>query len=195
MRRRYSSDGEVARDTGGAALRSSGMETWDAIRSRRNVRTYQDRTISPEHLDRILEAGRRAPSSMNEQPWDFVVVTDRGRLQELANVWRHGGHVASSAATVALVRPIAREADDRESMAYDLGQAGMSMMVAAADLGIGSCHSAVGDDALARKLLALPEERECLMLIAFGYPADRPLRPIDHPRRRPVADVVHREAW
>jgi nitroreductase len=48
------------------------METWDAIRSRRNTREYQDRPIDGADLDRILEAGRRSPSSMNEQPWDFI---------------------------------------------------------------------------------------------------------------------------
>jgi nitroreductase len=53
------------------------METWDAIRSRRNVREFSDKTVSVEDLDRILEAGRRAPSSKNSQPWDFVLVTDR----------------------------------------------------------------------------------------------------------------------
>ena len=66
------------------------METWDAIRARRNVRTYQDRPISSEDLDRVLEAARRSPSSSNQQRWDFVVVTDRERLRELAKVWTYG---------------------------------------------------------------------------------------------------------
>ena len=59
------------------------METWDTITARRNVREYADRPIAPDDLDRILEAGRRSPSSMNEQPWDFVVVTDRAGLASL----------------------------------------------------------------------------------------------------------------
>lgn len=52
------------------------METWDAIRARRNVREFSDQPISPDDLDRILEAGRLTPSSRNWQPWDFVAVTD-----------------------------------------------------------------------------------------------------------------------
>ena len=60
------------------------METWDAIRSRRNVRQFEPRTLSDADLDRILEAGRIAPSSRNWQPWDFVVVTDRDQLVRLA---------------------------------------------------------------------------------------------------------------
>jgi nitroreductase len=64
------------------------MQTWDAITSRRNVRSFADRPIAAADLDQILEAGRRAPSSQNWQPWDFIVVTDRGQLHELAWIWR-----------------------------------------------------------------------------------------------------------
>jgi nitroreductase len=55
------------------------METWDAITARRNVRDFDDRPLPRELLERILGAGRRAPSAQNWQPWDFVVVTDRER--------------------------------------------------------------------------------------------------------------------
>jgi nitroreductase len=171
------------------------METWDAIRARRNVRSYEDRPIPPEDLDRVLEAGRRSPSSRNGQPWDFVVVTDREALQDLARVWQYGAHVAQSAATIALVLPTGGDASDREIAAYDLGQATMAMMVAAADLGIGSGHSAVGDHELARELLGLPQDRDAVYLLALGYPADRPLRPLRRPNRRPFDEVVHRGGW
>lgn len=66
------------------------METWDAIRARRNVRQYTSQPIARENLERICEAGRRAPSSGNWPPWNFVVVTDRGQLIELAKVWDRG---------------------------------------------------------------------------------------------------------
>ena len=79
------------------------METWDAIRARRNVRAYTDEPIEPAALDRILEAARRTPSSRNWQPWDFVVVTEREHLRDLAAVWQGAGHVAGSAATIALI--------------------------------------------------------------------------------------------
>jgi nitroreductase len=55
------------------------MKTWDTIRARRNVRQYTDQPIAREDLERICEAGRRAPSAGNWQPWSFVVVTGRGR--------------------------------------------------------------------------------------------------------------------
>jgi nitroreductase len=171
------------------------METWDAIRARRNVRAYQKRPITTESLDRILEAGRRAPSSMNQQPWDFVVVTDRDRLRRLAHVWRYGAHLARAAAAIAFVAPPTVDPDQRETNGFDMGQAVMSAMLAAADLGIGSCHSAVGDQAVVRELLGLPAERECIILLSLGYPADRPLEPIGRPARRPFRDVAHRERW
>jgi nitroreductase len=171
------------------------MDTWDAITSRRNVREFADRPIGDEDLDRILEAGRRAPSSRNWQPWDFVVVTDRAELGELAQVWRGGGHIAHSAATVVVVLPEFEEPGQRERAAFDTGQASVQMMIAAADLGIGSGHSAVGDQDRTRELLGLPQDRHADIMIDFGYPAERPLRPIRRPDRRPFQEVVHRGRW
>jgi nitroreductase len=171
------------------------VETWDAIRSRRNVRDYTDEPVAREALEQILEAGRRAPSSRNWQPWDFVVVTGRERLSELSKVWQSAGHVARSAATIALVAPVPENERQRDHVQYDLGQATMSMMLAAADLGIGSGHSAVADQELAGKLLGFPADRFCAYLIALGYPADRPLAPIRRPDRRPFDSVVHWNSW
>jgi nitroreductase len=167
------------------------METWDAIRSRRNVRGYTGQEIARGDLERILEAGRRSPSSTNSQRWDFVVCTDRRQLQDLSKVWRSAGHVAVWAATIGLVAP--RSGGD--SVQYDLGQVTMSMMLAAADLGIGSGHSSVGDRELAGRILGLPDDRVCAWLIALGYPADRPLTPIRRPNRRPFDQVVHWGNW
>jgi nitroreductase len=171
------------------------VETWDAIRSRRNVRAFADRPIAGEDLDRILEAAWRTPSSSNQQRWDFVVCTDREQLQALSKVWQWAGHVATSAATICLVAPTAGDERQRESIQYDLGQATMSIMLAAADQGIGSGHASVGDQELARRILGLPEDRSCAWLIALGYPADRPLAPIARPARRPLDSVVHRGRW
>jgi nitroreductase len=171
------------------------METWDAIRARRNVRAFEDRALAPADLDRILEAGCRAPSSKNWQPWDFVVVTGRAELVELATVWRFGGSIAGAAAAVALVGRRQDQPMQRDWLQFDSGQARMAMMIAAADLGIGSGHSAVGDQDLARSLLGFPEDRFCLAIMPLGYPADRPLVPLERINRRPFDEVVHRERW
>ena len=169
------------------------METWQAITSRRNVRSYADRPVPPEHLDQILEAGRRSPSSQNWQPWDFILVTDREQLQELSQVWRGAGHVAGSAATIVVIGPAADNEFHRAQL--DLGQATMAMALAAADLGVGSCHSGVSDVALARQLLGFPADRDWVLLLSLGYPAGRPLTPVANPLRRPFGEVVHRGHW
>ena len=169
------------------------MQTWEAITSRRNVRSFADRPIPEADLDRILEAGRRSPSSQNWQPWDFVLVTDRAQLTELAKVWRGAGHVAHSAATSVVVGPAGDNAFRRAQL--DLGQATMAMMIAAADLGIGSCHAGIADLPRVRELLGIPDDRDWALLISLGYPADRPLTPIRNPDRRPFGDVVHRGHW
>src|SRR5437588_9698572 len=110
------------------------MQTLDSIRARRNVRQYTDQPITREDLERILEAGRRAPSANNWQPWDFVVVTARDDLVELSTVWQGARHVATSAATVALITPVQDDEQQRLRAQYDLGQATTCIMLAATDL-------------------------------------------------------------
>jgi nitroreductase len=171
------------------------MQTWEAIRSRRDVRAFEDRPIADDHLDEILEAGRRSPSSQNWQPWDFIVVTDRQQLSSLSQVWRGAAGVASSAATIALIAPVPGDERNRARLYYDLGQATMSIMLAAAGLAIASGHSGVGDQELAREILGFPQEKFCPYLITLGYPAGRPLTLIRHPDRRTLAEVVHRGRW
>jgi nitroreductase len=169
------------------------MQTWEAIESRRNVRSFTDQPIPAEDLDQILEAGRRSPSSQNWQPWDFILVTDRERLRELAEVWRGAGHVAGSAATIVVIGPAADNEFHRAQ--FDLGQATMAMTLAATDLGIGSCHAGVADLERARDLLGFPRDRNWAFLVSLGYPADRPLTPVKNPKRRPLSEVVHRGHW
>ena len=169
------------------------MQTWQAIASRRNVRSFDGRPIPAADLDQILEAGRRSPSSQNWQPWDFILVTDRDQLRELAKVWRGAAHVAESAATIVVVGPAADNEFHRAQL--DLGQATMAMMLAATDLGIGSCHAGVADMRLARQLLGFPADRDWALLVSLGYPADRPLAPIKNPKRRPFSEVVHLGRW
>ena len=171
------------------------METWDTIRARRNVRQYTDQPIARDHLERILEAGRRAPSSGNWQPWNFVVVTDREQLIELAKVWQGARHIAQSAATIALVAQEPEDQRHRDWLMYDFGQATANIMLAAADLGIGSGHSAVADQQQAQRVLGFPDGYLAAYLIGLGYPADRALRPLTKPDRRPFDEVVHWNRW
>ena len=171
------------------------METWDAIRARRNVRTYLPDRVSDADLNRIAEAGWRAPSASNRQHWNFIIVTDREQLQALSTVWQGARHIAGAAAAIALVIP--QPPDERSKVIdqYDLGQATYAIMVTAADLGIGTGHSSVGDQDKAREILGVPADHDVAFLIGIGYPADRPLKPIVKPNRLPFDEVVRRGHW
>lgn len=171
------------------------METWDAIRARRNVRTYLPDPVSDADLNRIAEAGWRAPSASNRQHWNFIIVTDREQLQALSTVWQGARHIAGAAAAIALVIP--QPPDERSKVLdqYDLGQATYAIMVTAADLGIGTGHSSVGDQDKAREILGVPADHDVAFMIGIGYPADHPLRPIVKPNRLPFDEVVRRGHW
>ena len=171
------------------------MDAWNAIRARRNVRSYTSTPIPADDIDRILEAGWRSPSARNNQHWDFVIVTDSATLQELSTVWVGAGHIAKAPAAIALVIP--EPPDERTKLLdqYDLGQATMAMAIAATDLGIGTGHSAIGEQDKARSILGVPDGYLVAYLLGLGYPADRPLAPIRKPSRRPFDEVVHRGSW
>lgn len=171
------------------------MEAWDAVRARRNVRQYQPQPVSEEDLNRIAEAGWRAPSAKNRQPWDFVIVTDRDQLRELSTVWQGAGHIAAAPAAIAIVVPEPPDQRRLVTDTYDIGQATMAMMIVATDLGIGTGHSSVGDQAKARAILGVPDDHQVAFLLGVGYPADRPLTPVRKPNRRPFAEVVHHGRW
>jgi nitroreductase len=171
------------------------METWDAVTSRRQVRSFTDEAIPDDHLRRILEAGRRAPSARNRQPWDFVVVRNRVQLERLAGVWQGASWTAGSHATIAFVLANADDPRVAALQRFDLGQAAMQMMITAADLAVATGQAACEDQSLAQELLGFPDGHHCALLIAIGYPADRPLRPIVKPSRRDYDDVVHFDTW
>lgn len=170
------------------------METWQAMTSRRNVREFSDVAVKPGDIDRILEAGRRSPSARNRQPWDFILVTDREKLTALAGVWKGAWHVANARAVIAVIAPVL-PASEQSTLQFDLGQATISMMIAAADLEVGTAHASVSDQDLARRLLGFPTDRFCSNLISVGMPAEGPLAPIKNLNRRAFDDVVHRGGW
>lgn len=172
-------------------------DVWTAIRTRRMVRRFADRPLDPAHLTRIVDAGRHAGSSKNEQRWDFIVVEERESLRRLAEVGPYAGHLAGAAAAVALVTPDPRAPRSSPSIAWDVGMAAENMMLAAWELGIGSCPATVYEQSKARDVLAYPEDRFCGWILSFGYPADETdlTRPPRAGGRRRLEDVVHRERW
>ena len=173
------------------------LTVWDAIKTKRAVRDFVAEPLRPEHLDRILNAGRRSGSSKNLQRWAFIVCRDRERLRELAKVGPWAGHLAGAAVGIALVTPDPAAADAPLSVMFDLGQAAAYMMLAGWELGIGSVPATVYEHDLARQLLGYPDDHHCEYILSFGYPADAtkltaPNRP---GRRRPLDEMVHDERW
>jgi nitroreductase len=172
-------------------------DTWDAIRTRRNVRRFDDRPIPSEDLDRILAAAALAPSSMNEQRWAFVVCRDRKRLEELSRAGDYMDHVARAAAAIAFLTPRAEAVSERESIAFDLGQAVENAMLAAWELGVGSCHASVYDEPRVRELLEYPPEMTCDLVVSLGYPADPAALapPGSRGGRKSLRDLRHEERF
>jgi nitroreductase len=177
--------------------RGSLMETWDAIRTRRNVRAFDDRPIPPEALDRIVAAAALAPSSMNEQRWAFVVCREKEHLEELSHVGDYTDHIAGAAAAIAFLTPRTDDVAEREMIAFDLGQAVENAMLTAWELGIGSCHGSVYDEPRIRALLAYPPEMTCDLVVSFGYPADPAslAPPGSRGGRKRLGDLRHEERF
>ncbi len=173
------------------------MDVWEAIDSTRAIRKFLDKSLAPEHLDRILNAGRRSGSSKNQQNWDFIVCTDREHLRELTAVGEFAGHLAGAAAAVALVSPAPGTHDAPLSVMWDLGRAAQNMTLAAWELGIGSVPATVYDQPLARELLGYPDDHWCEYLLSFGYPAEPSAltRPKKQGGRKPLTEIVHEERW
>lgn len=157
-----------------------------AIMKLRSVRKFDDRPLPEDVLTAILDAGRRAQSSKNTQPWEFVVIQDRDRLTALSKLGTYAGHLAGAAAGVVLVST----AED----AYDVGQATAFLMLAAHELGVGSCIAYIHDQEAAKALLGVPDERQLVYALSFGYPA-ADWTPAKMGGRRPLEDVVHWESW
>ena len=170
---------------------------WGTVSRKRAIRRFADRPLEPAHLARILDAGRHAGSSKNQQRWAFIAVQDRGRLRELAEVGPWAGHLAGAAVGIALVTPSPKGAGSPMSVLWDLGQAAGNMMLVAWELGIGSVPATVYEHPLAQRILGYPDDHHCEYILSFGYPADPTdlTRPPRAGGRRPLEELVHRERW
>jgi nitroreductase len=178
-------------------LNEEDSPVWTAIVRKRAIRTFSPEPLAPEHLDRILQAGRHAGSSKNRQRWTFIVCRERTHLGELSAVGPFAGHIAGAAAAVALVTPDSRPAGAGRSILFDLGLAAENMMLAAWELGIGSVPATVYEPDLARRLLGYPDDQFCEYLLSFGYPADPHdlVRPPALGGRRQMQEIVREERW
>ncbi len=170
------------------------MEVLEAIRMKRAVRAFSPDPLTQENIDQILQAGRRAQSAKNTQPWQFIAIQDKQILEALSECGTYAGHLAGAALAVAILTP---DPAQRWSIMFDAGQAGAYMQLAAWSLGIGSCLATIYETERARQLLGYPDDRHLHVAISFGYPAD-----LDDLTRAPKAggreamdDLIHFESW
>ncbi len=171
------------------------MQVWDAIQSKRAIREFTDEPLSPAHIERILNAGRRSQSSKNSQPWHFIAVQDKTRLAQIAQLGAGMGHVAGAALCVVIVVPTENERTLWHF--FDSGQSAAYMQLAATEIGIGSCLGTIYQPDQARDLLGIPADHQTRLVISFGYPADAKGagQPLRAGGRRRYDDIVHWERW
>ncbi|NIQ07938.1 MAG: nitroreductase [Candidatus Korarchaeota archaeon] len=159
------------------------MEVLDAIKERRSIRKYQPRAVEEEKINKVLEAGRWAPSGSNRQPWRFVVVTKDRLREKLRNV-AHDQSFVEDAPVVLVI------CNKKGANLVNLGLAMQNMCLAAYALGLGTCIVGWFDKEPVQHLLRIPEAYEPSYLIPMGYPAEEPTK-----GRKPFEELVHFETW
>jgi nitroreductase len=165
------------------------MDVKDAIRTKRAVRQFTSDPVGDDIITKILDAGRRSQSSKNVQPWHFIVVKDRAKLQALSQTGAYTGHLAGAAFAILLA-----SSDDQYWIAYDLGQAAAYLQLAAWELGVGSCIASIYESDKAKAILDVPMTMDLKVALSFGYPAEEH-KPAKMGGRKPLADIVHYDGW
>jgi nitroreductase len=161
------------------------MEVFEAVRTLLAIREFQDTPIPPE--TRIVEAGRLTGSSMNKQPWHFIVVENRDSLRQLGALAKTGPYIAQ--ATLAIVVVIQRT----PFSVSDGSRAIQSMMLTAWSERIGSNWVGFMGLTEIKPLLGIPDDLDVLAIIPFGYPAKPVGKGVKN--RKPLSEVVHRERF
>jgi len=165
------------------------MDAMQMLTSRRSVRKFKPDPVPREMLEKIVDAGRLAPTARNVQPWEFVVVTDAAKRAALAEVNDHGKFIAQApACIVVLSQPTKYYLEDGAA-------ATTNMLNAAAALGLGSCWVAGDKKPYAAKIVQMvgaPPDMRLVASIALGYP-DETLTPAV--KKRALADVLHWERF
>lgn len=169
------------------------MEFSDLIKTRYSVRAYRSDPVAEETLEQVLQAARLAPTAANRQPFRIVVIRTKGREAELRRIYQRAWF--TQAPLVLCICSVAGEGwvrvDGKPYLDVDAAIAFDHLILAATDLGLGTCWIAAFDPAAAREVLALPEGVEPVAFTPLGYPADQP-----KPKaRKPLAELVRYERW
>jgi nitroreductase len=163
------------------------MEVFEAVRTVLAVRSYQDRAVPEEVVHRIVEAGHLTASSMNKQPWHFVVVQDKEALRQLGSLVKTGPYIAQAALAIVVA------VEKTQFAVSDASRAIQSMVLTAWSDGVGSNWAGFGGLDGVKAFLGIPAELDVLAVIPFGYPAAAVGR--GKKERKPLAEVAHRERF
>lgn len=164
------------------------METLEAIKARRSVREYEDKPMHKNLIERIVDCGRVAPTARNEEPWEFIAITDKKTLNEIADITDYGKFLKHSACTIIVC------CKDTKYYLEDGCAATENMMIGAASLGIGSCWVAGDKKSYCEKILKCvkaPADYKLVSIIPLGYPAKKQ----NPTTKRPVEEVLHWEKF
>ena len=163
------------------------MEVFEFVRTVLAVRSYQDKPVPPDVVTRIVEAGRLTASSMNGQPWHFVVVENRDMLRRLAVAVGTGPYIAQAPLAIVVVI-------DRTRFAVsDASRAIQSMILTAWSEGVGSNWVGFVGMLDLNALLGIPNTLDVLAVLPFGYPVQPGGQ--GKKRRKPLSEVAHRERF
>lgn len=157
------------------------------LQSRRSIRAYTDKPVERGIIEEIVDCARLAPTAMNDQPWDFVVLTAQVDLRRIPPMLGHAEFIASAAFAVLV---LARESN---YAVEDCSAATENLLIAAAAHGIGSCWVAGTKQAygpVVAKAFGTPEDRQLIAIVSFGYPAESPQMD-----KRTLAEVLHWERF
>jgi len=170
------------------------MNVSDAIRTKRAIRQFEQRPLPEEEVRIILNAGRRAQSSKNTQPWHFIAIRDKTILKALSELGNWAGHLSGAALGVAILIP---DPTARFQILFDAGQAAAYMQLAAWEIGVGSCLATIYKHEAARQLLGFPGDLHLRIAISFGYPVDSNIlsQPPIKGGRRTLKEIVHWDKW
>ncbi len=169
------------------------MNFLDLISARYSVRAYKPDPVPDALLAQVLEAARLAPTAANRQPFVLIVLRTADRQAELKRVYGRDWFVRAPLVIAACGAPDQAwvRRDGKNYVDVDVAITLDHLILAAADLGLGTCWVAAFDPAAAREVLGLPDSVEPIAFTPLGYPADV-LRPKE---RKPLADLVRYEHW
>lgn len=177
------------------------MDFIDVVAKRKSVRDFLNKDVEEEKLRSIFEAARLAPSWANKQGCTYVVVKDKAKIKELASgftSWLDEAPIVLAAC----IDP--KDSGSHNGMDYYLVDVGISMqqlVLAATNMGLGTCWIGGFDEAKVKRVLGIPEQIRVVALTPLGYPAgmserSRTVREfVKASKRKPLEDVVHREKW